>query len=68
MKLTKSNMLKVIESNFPNLEMDTFRIKIFEGSEYNAKSKYEGVNASVWPNSDNWEDKIIAHIKWQLKL
>lgn len=66
MKLTKKNMLKVIEETFPDLNMDTFLITI-DGDEYNARSKFEGVNATVG-NYEEWEGQLITHIKWQLNL
>ena len=67
MKLTKGNMKKLIEENFPGLRMDTFLITLDDG-EYNARSKFEGVNASVRTGTEGWEDRVVTHIKWQLNL
>ena len=68
MKLTKGNLKKAIEENFPDLRMDTFIFEKVKAGVYKAQSKFEGVNADMFTFDNSWEETLVKHIKWQLNL
>lgn len=66
---SKTKFKEFIERNYPELEIDTFVFTTTEtrgGRQVNARSKYEGVNCSIYITDENWETAATTHINWQL--
>ena len=65
--VTKQMMKKFLsEMEEYDFNMDTFVFTNDGNNKINARSKFEGVNATVLKDDPDWKENLRNHINWQI--